>query len=497
MEEKLNYRFLSYNKYENFLQDKEDILPDTIVFIKDKRCIWARGNEYAGNLTLDYDKETHTATLKTADGETIVEFTDKTEEAQQRIADNTALESKINADLEAERIARSSKDTDIEQRLGEEINTRQQDDSNLSDRITNLENFIEADNNHVINKFNEIVAFLNDIAEPETPEDTLANIIETIDNKIKTKVSEEEGRADTVEIGLREDLNEEISRAKQAEKDLADNITDALEQKADISQLRNYITKDAIEDAIKGKQNKLTPGEGISIDENNVISTTLDTDVFVVVSELPTVDINPNKIYITEETAGGQTKYLSYKWNGTEWVSMGEKLPTIDLSTYLKTSDAANTYQPIGDYVTNKQLSDVVATVDDIYQKKITANYAQVGYVNAQIESLQRIIGEQYVLKKDVYAPKDDNWSEPEIVHAGDTTIINPDQGNSSSVATNMVTLSASAYQTLVDAGAVQSNVYYFTYEDEEETTSWTFGGTFPIIFSQGDGIGTFPITLI
>lgn len=370
MEEKLNYRFLSYNKYENFLQDKEDILPDTIVFIKDKRCIWARGNEYAGNLTLDYDEETHTATLKTADGEPIVEFTDKqdytefksqfinffnreyapfkadtvskinllataidneteratgvesalqtsitslddkvdltkaeleetinrkineesqaretadnkiiteniAEETRQRIAGDTALESKINTDIEAERVARSSKDTDIEQRLNEEINTRQQDDSNLSDRITNevtrstqidnnhdtrittLENLIEADNDHVINKFNEIVAFLNDIEEPETPEGTLANIIETIDNKIETKVSEEEGRADTAETGLREDLDKEISRAKQAEEDLAGDIADAVNAEAAIRSDKDLEFEQRLNKVMNGVKNTI------------------------------------------------------------------------------------------------------------------------------------------------------------------------------------------------------------------------------------------------
>jgi len=58
-----------------------------------------------------------------------------------------------------------------------------------------------------------------------------------------------------------------------------------------------------------------------------------------------------------------------------------------------------------------------------------------------------------------------------------------------------MVTLSASQYQVLVNSNLVDSNTYYFTYEDEEETTSWTFGNTFPVILA-GDGLGEFPIAL-
>lgn len=55
------------------------ISEDSIVFIQDKRCIWARGKEYTGNLALDYNKESKIATLMTADGESIVDFVDKDE----------------------------------------------------------------------------------------------------------------------------------------------------------------------------------------------------------------------------------------------------------------------------------------------------------------------------------------------------------------------------------------------------------------------------------
>jgi hypothetical protein len=58
-----------------------------------------------------------------------------------------------------------------------------------------------------------------------------------------------------------------------------------------------------------------------------------------------------------------------------------------------------------------------------------------------------------------------------------------------------MVTLTTTQYQALIDNGAVENDVYYFTYEGEEETTNWTFGGTFPVTLG-GRGIGEFPITL-
>lgn len=48
-----NRRFLNYKEYDNFQRDLNDgkISEDSIVFIQDKRCIWARGVEYAGSLS--------------------------------------------------------------------------------------------------------------------------------------------------------------------------------------------------------------------------------------------------------------------------------------------------------------------------------------------------------------------------------------------------------------------------------------------------------------
>jgi len=62
-----------------------------------------------------------------------------------------------------------------------------------------------------------------------------------------------------------------------------------------------------------------------------------------------------------------------------------------------------------------------------------------------------------------------------------------------------MVTLSASAYQYLVDNNLVDRNTYYFTYEGEDipEGDTWQFGDTFPIVFTETWAFGgTFPITL-
>lgn len=79
-----------------------------------------------------------------------------------------------------------------------------------------------------------------------------------------------------------------------------------------------------------------------------------------------------------------------------------------------------------------------------------------------------------------------------------------------------LITLTVQQYRQLVESNQVQEGMYYFTYEGEEEpeqSSSWVFGGTFPITFSgtwtfgdafpiiltegsTSNGVGIFPITL-
>lgn len=82
--------------------------------------------------------------------------------------------------------------------------------------------------------------------------------------------------------------------------------------KVDFSTLVNYATTAQL----ATKQNNLTAGNGIII-ENDVISTNLDTKVFVVVDQLPaSEDANPDKIYIYQ---GSQ-----YRWSVSDgWQIIG------------------------------------------------------------------------------------------------------------------------------------------------------------------------------
>lgn len=102
--------------------------------------------------------------------------------------------------------------------------------------------------------------------------------------------------------------------------------------------------------ALNGKQNKLTPGYGIEITAENEIRTNLDVSPYALVDELPTSDIK-NKIYCVPDPNGeaGKNDRIEYMWLGDHWEEVGKFNPKVDLTDYLKSTDAERIYQKKAD----------------------------------------------------------------------------------------------------------------------------------------------------
>ena len=162
-----------------------------------------------------------------------------------------------------------------------------------------------------------------------------------------------------------------------------------------VSELQNdkgYITLEQVpdvpdnlvtEDELKGKQDKLTAGEGIEI-ANNVIKCTLDTSLYVVVTELPTVGV-ANKIYLIESNERGiQNIYTEYAYINGSWEQLGQYRAEINLAPYaLKTDIPTNIselsndadyitaskveqdYQPKGSYALQSELPTKVSQLEN------------------------------------------------------------------------------------------------------------------------------------
>lgn len=115
--------------------------------------------------------------------------------------------------------------------------------------------------------------------------------------------------------------------------------------KSDISTVSGIAEANASEilDLKTNKQEKLTAGYGIDIDNLNTISVTLDTEVFVIPvdGQLPDEGI-PNKIYLIPMLdTDADNKYVEYMWivSETRWEKIGEKQIETDLSDYYKKSE--------------------------------------------------------------------------------------------------------------------------------------------------------------
>ena len=120
--------------------------------------------------------------------------------------------------------------------------------------------------------------------------------------------------------------------------------------------LSGVITDEELEEILKTKQDKLIAGEGISISEDNVISCTIDTSLFRMVDELPSLEeAETNKIYLLrkENNIGELQSYTEYivtikvDEEGKEikeWEKIGEYDLSIELAPYLKIEDAEKTY---------------------------------------------------------------------------------------------------------------------------------------------------------
>lgn len=242
-------------------------------------------------------------------------------------------------------------------------------------------------------------------------------------NDIVTTVQTEKNRAESVEQVIIGDLAEEVTRAKAAEqtnktainKEVTDRqsaiatevdnrnkaidvekqralkaeatldtritthtneINIALATKADKSTTYNKTEVDSkISTVNQTKQDKLTAGSGIKI-ENNTISSTLDVQLYKIVESLPSQDIEPGKIYLVlSEISTESNKYTEYVYVNGEWEIMGSYTANVDLSGYLTKTDAASTYQPKGNYALKTDIPDV-------------SDKADTSYVNSQIQTV-------------------------------------------------------------------------------------------------------------
>lgn len=122
-------------------------------------------------------------------------------------------------------------------------------------------------------------------------------------------------------------------------------------------------------------------GKSILKTSEDISDITIDLSLFIVPANntLPTTDINPNKIYLIKNTgvdASTQNVYTEYMYINDTWEKLGEYKATVDLSDYIKKTEAETTYvkqmngSPANYILCTSNLEDIIAPNYDNAKKK-------------------------------------------------------------------------------------------------------------------------------
>lgn len=109
----------------------------------------------------------------------------------------------------------------------------------------------------------------------------------------------------------------------------------------------DYALNSALTSGLTAKADNFTVGTGLEMTPERVLNVTLDTTVFRVVSALPDAPDagDENKIFLVPaESTGPNNAYTEYLWINSAWEELGEYISEVDLTPYLKITDAQSTY---------------------------------------------------------------------------------------------------------------------------------------------------------
>lgn len=513
-ENKINYRFLNYRQYDNFKADLDNgrILDDSIVFIQDRRRIWARGKEF--NCNTDVQIEGNTINIVTSDGELVQtedfvtvddfnaflsRYSDQVQESdnvvslleQKHDADVNTINNTINRtiathndDMRNEINRATTAENNLNDKLDQEIADRTADVNEEETRATNAETNLN-------NKLDQEIADRQDAVTTENNRATAAenNLNAKLDQEIQdrtTDVNTEETRATNAETVLTNNLNQEISdrqNAVTAENNRAvaveTNLNDKLDQEitdriADVNAEETRATtaetnlNSKLDDEIANRQTAVTTENNRAVAAENALNSKVNQEI---ADRQSAVSAEQTRAQGVEQSHAQDIQALQ---NLIESDHDGVINKFNEITSFLSNIEDTNTLSGIVNGISN-QISTVEQTLQNTKQDNISAgegiditnnvvsveDYIGESSINAKLKTLQEYLGTMYVLKKDVYNPDGNNWSEPTIYPFGDLP-------NSSASDTpnhsDIVAVEQSIYEQLVRDGSIRNDVCYIVY---------------------------------
>lgn len=157
-------------------------------------------------------------------------------------------------------------------------------------------------------------------------------------------------------------------------------------------------TSKTLQEVINNKAENFTAGTGLEMTPERVLHVILDTTVFYVVETLPIVPTagNENKICLVPtdnvstlapEPGLIKNEYTEYIWTGSNWEELGKYYSEVDLTPYLKSTDAATTYLSKTDatstYLNKTDASSTYLSKTDAASTYETVSHASSTYATA------------------------------------------------------------------------------------------------------------------
>lgn len=106
------------------------------------------------------------------------------------------------------------------------------------------------------------------------------------------------------------------------------------------------LVKGYVDENVRKKMDSFTLGEGLSL-ENGILTVTLSTDLFKVVTSLPTTPAasDANKIFMVLDSRNPDTGniYIEYLYTEQGWEELGRRPVEIDMEPYLKKAELTAT----------------------------------------------------------------------------------------------------------------------------------------------------------
>lgn len=106
------------------------------------------------------------------------------------------------------------------------------------------------------------------------------------------------------------------------------------------------LVKGYVDENVRKKMDSFTPGEGLSL-ENGILTVTLNTDLFKVVTSLPTTPAasDANKIFMVLDSSNPNTGniYIEYLYTEQGWEEIGRRQVEMDMEPYLKKAELTAT----------------------------------------------------------------------------------------------------------------------------------------------------------